>query len=301
LNGIQTSTITPSLSYNTVDHPIIPSHGLRVNLSIGFSGSVLGGNVNTLQPALDMAYFRRGIFRRNVMGFHLNARMITGFGGKVAPPYSRYYMGGEDDIRGFDILTISPIAYIPTSTPVAVYNPDGTPRVQRVAGGLVPVTQTVPAYQLIVPGGDTAVVFNYEYRIPIIGPVTLAPFIDAGVDRLSLPSQLGLNAGRVDQLNALFPQADFTRQAVIARGTQKPRVSAGLELQVLMPVVNAPFRLYWAYNLSYVNTNLQTPVVLDRSYFPNNATFQNAVQQVGQIFPFDERRSLFRFSVGRTF
>jgi outer membrane protein insertion porin family len=129
----------------------------------------------------------------------------------------------------------------------------------------------------------------------------LAPFIDAGVDRLSLPSQLGLNAGRVDQLNALFPQADFTRQAVIARGTQKPRVSAGLELQVLMPVVNAPFRLYWAYNLSYVNTNLQTPVVLDRSYFPNNATFQNAVQQVGQIFPFDERRSLFRFSVGRTF
>jgi outer membrane protein insertion porin family len=227
--------------------------------------------------------------------------MITGFGGKVAPPYSRYYMGGEDDIRGFDILTISPIAYIPTSTNVNVYNADGTPRVQRVAGGLLPVTQTVPAYQLIVPGGDTAVVFNYEYRIPIIGPVTLAPFVDAGVDRLSLPSQLGLNPGRVDQLNALFPQADFTRQAVIARGTQKPRVSTGLELQVLMPVVNAPFRLYWAYNLSYVNTNLQPPLVLDRSFFPNNATFQNAIPLIAPVYPFDERRSLFRFSVGRTF
>ncbi|MGI8961625.1 MAG: outer membrane protein assembly factor BamA [Bryobacteraceae bacterium] len=301
LSGIRTSTITPSLSYNTVDHPIIPSRGLRVNLSAGFSGSILGGNVNTLQPALDIAYFRRGIFRRNVMGFHLNARLITGFGGRVAPPYSRYYMGGEDDIRGFDILSISPIAYIPTSTPVSVLNADGTQRYQRVAGGLLPVTQQVPAYQLIVPGGDTAAVFNYEYRIPIIGPVTLAPFFDAGVDRLSLPSQLGLNPGRVAQLNALFPQADFTRRAVIAGGTQKPRVSAGLELQVLMPVVNAPFRLYWAYNLSYVNTNLQPPVVVDRSFFPNNATYQNAIRQLGPVYPFDERRSLFRFSVGRTF
>ncbi|MGI9072991.1 MAG: outer membrane protein assembly factor BamA [Bryobacteraceae bacterium] len=302
LNGIQTSTITPSLSYNTVDHPIIPSHGLRVNLSAGFSGSVLGGNVNTLQPALDIAYFRRGIFRRNVMGFHLNARLITGFGGKVAPPYSRYYMGGEDDIRGFEILSVSPIAYIPTSAAVNVLNADGTQRYQRVAGGIQAVTQQVPAYQLIVPGGDTAAVFNYEYRIPIIGPVTLAPFLDAGVDRLSLPSQLGLNPGRVDQLNALFPQADFSRRAVIARGTQKPRVSTGIELQVLMPVVNAPFRLYWAYNLSYVTTNLQPPIVVDRSFFPNEATFQNLLNAPNfRAFPFNERRSLFRFSVGRTF
>lgn len=313
LNGIRTSTITPSLSYNTVDHPIIPSRGLRVNLSAGFSGSVIGGNVNTLQPALDVAYFRRGIFRRNVMGFHLNARLITGFGGKVAPPYSRYYMGGEDDIRGFEILSISPIAYIPSMLTIPVLNSDGTQRVERITGphgalGTLPVTQTVPAYQLVVPGGDTAAVFNYEYRIPIIGPVTLAPFVDAGVDRLSLPGQLGLNPGRVDQLNALFPQANFNRRAIIAPGTQKPRVSTGLELQVLMPVVNAPFRLYWAYNLSYVNTNLTPPLAVDRSFFPNNATFQSlfnpnnaAVRPYFQTLPFSERHSLFRFSVGRTF
>ena len=150
--------------------------------------------------------------------------------------------------------------------------------------------------------------FNYEYRIPIIGPVTLAPFVDAGVDRLSLPGQLGLNPGRVDQLNALFPQADFNRRAIIAPGTQKPRVSTGLELQVLMPVVNAPFRLYWAYNLSYVNTNLTPPLAVDRSFFPNNATFQSlfnpnnaAVRPYFQTLPFSERHSLFRFSVGRTF
>jgi outer membrane protein insertion porin family len=140
---------------------------LRINATMGFSGSALGGNVNTLLPALDVAYFRRGLFRSNVMGFHLNGRFILGYGGKVAPPYSRFYMGGEDDVRGFDILTISPIAFIPTSAPVAVLNADGTARTQAGVDKngnpvKVPVSVTVPAYQLILPGGDTYGVFNYE-------------------------------------------------------------------------------------------------------------------------------------------
>ncbi|MCU1295105.1 MAG: surface antigen, partial [Bryobacterales bacterium] len=280
--------------------------GLRVNFTFGFSGSVLGGNVNTITPSLDVAYFRRGFFRSNVMGFHLATRFISGFGGKVAPPYSRFYMGGETDVRGFDILSISPIAYIPTSTQVNVLNNDGTQRVTRVVNSdgstsQVNVTQTIPTYSLILPGGDTYSVFNYEYRIPILGPVTLAPFLDAGIDRLTLPSQLGLNTDRVTQLNSLFPQANFSGQAVIAPNTQTPRISTGLELQVLMPVVNAPFRLYWAYNLSVVNTNLQAPVVAERSAFPNSATYESVLQNFGQSSSYDERRSAFRFSIGRTF
>ena len=306
LTGIRASTITPTFAYNTVNHPITPTRGLRVNFGFGFTGVVLGGNVNTLQPNLDIAYFRRGLFKGNVMGFHLNAKFIAGFGGRVAPPYDRYYMGGESDIRGFDILTISPIAYIPTSQSVNVLNNDGTNRVQKVINsngsiGFVNVTQTIPAYQLILPGGDTSAVFNYEYRIPIFGPVTLAPFVDAGIDKLLLPSQLGLNQGQVTNLNTLYPQADFGRRAYISPGTQVPRVSTGLELQVLMPVVNAPFRLYWAYNPSIVNTILTPPVVADRSFFANNATYQEALAYFGTAEPFHERHSIFRFSIGRTF
>ncbi|MBV9405919.1 MAG: BamA/TamA family outer membrane protein, partial [Acidobacteriaceae bacterium] len=307
LSGIRSSTITPTYAYNTVNHPIIPTRGLRVNLSFGFTGSVLGGNVNTLQPALDIAYFRRGIWKRNIMGFHVNGRFIIGYGGKVAPPYLRYYMGGENDIRGFDLLTISPFAYLPTTASVPVLNKDGTPVVQKIVNadgsiGTSAVTTTVPSYQVIFPGGDTAGVFNYEYRIPIVGPVTLAPFLDVGVDRLSFPSQLGLDPSRLEYLNALFPQANFSQHAIIAAGTQKPRASVGLELQVLMPVVNAPFRLYWAYNLRYLDTTLTPPVVADPSFFPNTATFQSAVQNyLGAPFRWDERRSIFRFSIGRTF
>jgi outer membrane protein insertion porin family len=240
------------------------------------------------------------------MGFHFNGRFIAGYGGEVPPPYSRFYIGGEDDVRGFDIMTISPIAYIPTDTTVSVLNADGTPRVQKsISNGVInstPVTQTIPVYQLILPGGDTAGVFNYEYRIPIVGPVTLAPFVDVGIDRISFPSQLGLNPGRVTQLNGEFLQANFNGRAILAPGTQKPRISTGLELQVLMPVVNAPFRLYWAYNLSYVNETLQPPIAVDRSVFPNDATYQNALQQFGLTpVPWNERHSVFRFSIGRVF
>ena len=46
-------------------------------------------------------------------------------------------------------------------------------------------------------------------------------------------------------------------------------MSTGLELQVMLPVVNAPFRLYWAYNPSIVREYLQPPIVADRSFFPN--------------------------------
>lgn len=306
LQGIKASTITPTFAYNTVNHPITPTKGLRINFGFGYTGSALGGNVNTLQPSLDVAYFRRGLFKGNVMGFHVNGRFITGYGGKVAPPYSRYYIGGEDDVRGFDIRTISPIAFIPSEQTINVLNADGSARVQKELNSdgtysEVPVTKVIPTYQLVLPGGDTAGVFNYEYRIPIVGPVTLAPFIDIGVDRLTLPSQLGLNPEEVTNLNSLFPQSDFGRRAYIAPGTERPRVSSGLELQVLMPVVNAPFRLYWAYNLSVVQTNLQPPIVADRSFFDNTATYQSAIAAFGQPIPFDERRSLFRFSIGRTF
>jgi outer membrane protein insertion porin family len=304
--------VTPTYSYNTVNHPIIPTKGLRVSASMGFSGSVLGGNVNTLQPAVDVAYFRRGIFRSNVMGFHFSGRAIKGYGGKGVPPYSRFYMGGENDVRGFDIYSIGPFGFSPGSASVTQYydiapGADLSTAVPKPLAGYPGATQqiNVPSYQVQFPGGDTYAVFNYEYRIPIFGPVTLAPFLDAGIDRISFPGQLALNPSQVTSLNASFNYlVNFNDRVLIAPNTQKPRVSTGLELQVLMPVVNAPFRLYYAYNLSYVNTNIVPPVAFqinDPFFAANETTLRIAAATLGQPIPWNERHSLFRFSVGRTF
>jgi outer membrane protein insertion porin family len=68
-----------------------------------------------------------------------------------------------------------------------------------------------------------------------------------------------------------------------------------------MPVFNQPFRIYWAYNPTRVQEFVQPPIVADRSYFPNNASFFNSIVQFGQPIPYFERRSTFRFTIGRTF
>ncbi len=299
LTGIRTSTVTPSYTYNSINNPINPSGGRSVYFALAFSGSELGGNVNTIQPTIDVKYFRPGLKKGHVIGMHLSARLLTGYGGKVAPPFSRYFMGGENDVRGFNIWTISPIVYLPSDVAsIQVYNNDGSIRTQKG----VPLTMTVPSYQVTFPGGDTNVVGNFEYRIPIVGPVTLAIFADAGLDKLLFPGQLKQNSGRIAQLNEEFPQAGFTGNAYIQPGSQKIRTSAGLELQVLMPVVNAPFRVYWAYNPTRFEGTLQAPIVADKSYFPNATTYNNAISSIGAVLPYSvERSAMFRFTVGRTF
>jgi outer membrane protein insertion porin family len=306
LNGITQSAITPTFTYNSVNHPITPTGGKSLSASIQFAGSVLGGNVNQILPTVDAKYFHTSpLNRKHVIGAHILGRFVTGYGGKVAPPLNRFYMGGENDIRGFDIWSISPVAYIPTSASVNILNNDGSPRQERLvingATTYVNVTQTIPSYQLVTPGGDLEGVSNLEYRIPIFGPVILAAFVDAGIDRLVLSNQLKLNSDRVTTLDTAFPEAAFPNRAVIAAGTQKVRMSTGLEIQVMLPVVNAPFRIYWAYNPLRVEQYVQPPIVADRSYFPNSASFFNSIAQVGQAYGLFERASTFRFTVGRTF
>ena len=186
------------------------------------------------------------------------------------------------------------MAYVPSQATVNVLNSDGSARQQNLS------TRTDSRFSRLLrckfrfissffPGGDTQVVTNLEYRIPIFGPVILAGFFDAGVNKIVRTDQLRLNPSRVDELNAVFPQAGFQAQAKIAPGTQAIRASTGLELQVMMPVVNAPFRLYWAYNPLRVQTLLQPPVVADRSLFPNQATFINSIAQFGLATPFVEK------------
>jgi outer membrane protein insertion porin family len=306
LNGIHTSHIVPSYTYNTVNHPISPTAGRSLFLSVDFAGSVLGGNINTVRPAVDVKYFKPAPWHRShILAFHALGSLITGYGGKYIAPFSRTFIGGEQDVRGFEIWGITPIGYVASSGSVNVLNNDGSARTQKVVqNGVVtsvPVTMSIPQYQLITPGGDTQVVTNAEYRIPIVGPVTMAIFTDAGLNRILRPNQLTMDPSRVSDLNNQFPQAGFDGKVVLAPGTQRIRVSSGLELQVMLPVVNAPFRLYWAYNPSLVREYLQPPIVADRASFPNNNTFLNSIATYGQSYPYMEKHSMFKFTIGRTF
>jgi outer membrane protein insertion porin family len=274
-------------------------------VSTSFAGGPLGGNVNLIEPTVSYTHFIPGFKRGHVIGWRMLGRFISGYGGRTAPPFNRVFMGGEQDVRGFEIWGIGPFAYIPSESTVPVLNDDGSARLQKViVDGAVqelPVTQRLPVYQLVFPGGDTQGIANFEYRIPIVGPLTLALFFDAGVNRVSLKNQLRLNASRVAGLNTEFTSAGFENATRVIGSTQKIRTSTGVEFQIMMPVVNAPFRLYWAYNPTLVRDVFLPPIAVDPSMFPNQATYLRAAQDFLRPSPYFERRTMFRFTISRTF
>src|ERR1700675_413933 len=79
LNGIKQSSIIPSYTYNSVNHPITPTAGKSISASIQFSGSVLGGNVNQILPTIDAKYFHRSpLNHKHIIGAHILGKFVTG-------------------------------------------------------------------------------------------------------------------------------------------------------------------------------------------------------------------------------
>jgi outer membrane protein insertion porin family len=320
LNGIITSKVVPNFSYNRIDNPQRPHKGQSLYFATEVAG--LGGNVKYVKPVTEYKRFIPVNKGRNAIGFRVLGSWISGYGGQVAPPFDRFYAGGDTDIRGFDIRAISPVSFFPTEVTVALQNPDGStvplnPGNPRYGTYNI----TVPVSQIIFPGGDTNIVTNLEYRVPIVGPVTLAPFVDTGWDFVSEPNQLRIAGEQVTTLqNTVFgcPALNSSYQCVggstlpinpvlgIVPGTNyQTRMSTGLELQVIVPVVNAPFRIYWAYNPLRINETVSSPNPITRSMFPAGAagdfTYAQTVSIYQPKYYLAEPLKTFRFSVATTF
>ena len=87
-------SITPSYSYNSKNNFMNPTAGKSIFFSVKAAASVLGANVNEIQPTFDGQYYHVSPrWHKNVMAFHLMATTVTGFGGKDAPPFARAYIG----------------------------------------------------------------------------------------------------------------------------------------------------------------------------------------------------------------
>ena len=216
-------------------------------------------------------------------------------------------MGGENDIRGFDIYSISPIAFFPTVASVCnrdaagnvipALRSDGTP-----TGGCGSYTR-FPVNTVIFPGGDTEWVTNLEYRIPIIGPVAVAPFIDAGMDFIWHKSELDLKPNSLTGITQEFPFFNSPSQLQLAQGTNyQPRSSTGIELQVIVPHFNIPFRLYYGYNWLRMDKVITPPQASAdvQALFPNTPTYLGALPYF-QSFRYEERKTRLGFTVARTF
>jgi len=314
LRGIKSSRVVPTLTYNTVDSPINPTHGRSFFYSVSYEGGPLGGNVNAITNILETKFFKPINKKRNVLGFRFLTAFTTGYGGKDVPPYNRFYLGGEDTVRGFDIRTITPISFIPVSTNSQFFFSDPTQLDQFGNPVLRAVSVPTLIYNFAFPGGDTQGVGNFEYRIPIVGPVSMALFFDVGINGILRRSQLRFDPAGLKQLQNRFPGTTINSQLALAPNTNfKLRTSTGLEFVVQLPVVNAPFRIYWAYNLNRLNQVITAPVsafaISDdlRKTLPPNVLETQILPQLNTLVSSPRRLNFvdplrtFRFTVSRTF
>jgi outer membrane protein insertion porin family len=267
LGGIHSSRIVPSLAYDTVDNPMNPTHGKSFFTSFAFEGGPIGGNVNSITQTLEAKYFRPNYHRRNVIAIRFLAAFTSGFSGKVVAPYSRFFLGGETDLRGFDIRTVSPAVYIPTQSATSISY--SNPFVLDGSGTPTTGTKSIPtlSYQVTFPGGDTQAVANFEYRIPIAPHVSMSLFTDIGATGVLRTNQLQLDSTELTMLRQQFSAANISNTLQFQSGTNfKPRATAGIELVVQLPIVQAPFRIYWGYNFERMGQVMTAP----RTQFPGD-------------------------------
>jgi outer membrane protein insertion porin family len=335
LNGIITSVVTPSFTFSSLDRAVGPHNGKDLNIAVQLAG--VGGNVKYYTPVASYRQFfpmkglkvnREG---HNVLGYRVQVAHISGFGGEVAPPIHRFYSGGEQDLRGFDTRSVSPYTFIPNKINFTLTNPDGTSvPLDPTNPALGNVQVPLPIYRLVSIGGDTQIVSNLEYRIPIVSQVTFAFFTDFGMTFDALPGQLRQSAaGQAIIDGAQYGCPKIVNGACFGGSSVKfpellqivphtnfvPRMSNGAELQVILPIVNAPFRIFYAYNSLRLYRDIPQQLAVPNSgpdnvntfknYFPTSGAGQFSYQQALQFYGADyilrEPRKTFRLTVSTTF
>ena len=342
LRGIINSQISLTYAYNTINNPVRPRSGKE--FTAAFQAAGIWGSVRYISPLvaykrfIPMHYLLFSDNGHNVLGIRAQLGYVQGFGGNVAPPNNRFYAGGENELRGFDVRGATPYGYVPSRINFQLTNPDGScvPRDPTNPEDNQCIQVPLPVYGVASIGGDTNLNTNLEYRIPIVGTLMFDLFDDFGIDVATNHGQLKQSPEGFASLTAPqygcpvynngscqggIPgsQVGFQENIRPISGTNfLPRMSLGGELAIIMPIINAPFRIYYAYNplrlyeRPYCNDVIVggkqgscSAQLITRAMFPpggaGDYTFNEAIESYGARYLFREPRKTFRFTVSTTF
>jgi len=100
-NDIYKHSVSPSLTYNTVNHPVFPSGGLKTSIRVIQTGTPFGGNIQLREYRLQYQQFW-AMNQDNTLILMAKGRfgLLQEQGGSPIPSEDRYRIGGIDSVRG---------------------------------------------------------------------------------------------------------------------------------------------------------------------------------------------------------
>ena len=152
------------IEWDRRDDKLEPRNGWFLSLSIQRGGGFLGGDYTYWRLFPDLrAYKSWGKF--TIAG---KLRIGTLLSGENSPIVARFFSGGGTFHRGFGTRRLSPMLPVPNNNATPTNPLVGTVGTPQLNGMYVPV------------GGDGIWDSSIELRYRIIGPLTVAVFLDAG-------------------------------------------------------------------------------------------------------------------------
>jgi len=152
---INNSSLRPAYVFDSRDNPFETYKGQKLSLAVEYAGGFLGGNNYFLRPEASFSIFQpvTEYPARTIFALNAEAGLIRPYGGHAIPLLERFYLGGENSIRGHRYRSI--------------FLRDGNGKPVRDATG-------------IILGGDKYAQFNLEYHFLLGGPFRVLLFTDAG-------------------------------------------------------------------------------------------------------------------------
>jgi len=175
-------TLGLSAGFPEVNNPLDPTRGHRTSVQATVSARILGSSESQqfVQLIAERSWYRL-VSRNTVLSFRLKAGAIwaplTSFNSaqetRYVPPANRFYAGGPNDVRGYQLNGLGPVNYLVANDTITIDSTDL---------GATPIPDGAVRYSPI--GGNMLGVGNVEYRFP--APFwsrifRLVAFVDAGV------------------------------------------------------------------------------------------------------------------------
>lgn len=152
---IHNSSLRPAYLFDSRDNPFEPTHGQKISLAVEYAGGPLGGDNYFLRPEVGYSIFQpvTNYPTKTVIAFNAEGGLIHPLGNQPINVLERFFLGGENSIRGHRYRSIF------------LRDKNGQPL--RDANE-------------VILGGDSYVQFNLEYHFVLGGPFRVLLFTDGG-------------------------------------------------------------------------------------------------------------------------